>query len=267
MKSFFSSFFFSLLFGVLATAAPSNIEALALLRGPHYFFAGPEVYHLWRERAGGTWQEGTLSGVHAGYDRIRGMSIYWGVDGYWARGELNGSSARGLPFASQMTDSDIQGRLGYTLYFRSIGPITLSLFIGGGYFCERNSFHPPSPMEVEFRTSFAYTAFGGYLRLYLAPNTQLGIDFRAEFPVEGHCTISEGVGENKEIKLLFNSQTQYALEAPLIYFFGWKKITWGVGLVPFYRYRHYGGREGFPFDFFDTRISVAGGRLQLMGRF
>ena len=61
-----------------------------------------------------------------------------------------------------------------------------------------------------------------------------------------------------------NIRIQYRIELPIVYTPTFLCSMFKVGVMPFFESRLYGGRENYPFDFFETRFRIYGVNLQLI---
>lgn len=239
--------------------ASFQLDALRVC-GPHALTIGPEVYYVVRTRAGGARQDGTMYGLSAKYERLRGCSLYWAVqyDGGW--GELYGSDANGNDVKSYFSEQQIEGRLGYNYQWKfSCKPYILP-FIGYGYHTQTNDFIQPSPLEVQFKDYFPYSAVGIQVGINLTSRMTLGLLFKADWMLEGNSKI-EGIEEFGTVKLNMEEEWQYTFEAPLTYRSQLRCRTFYFMFTPFVRFRHFGGLPGFPLDFLDTHYRNYGAKL------
>jgi hypothetical protein len=225
-----------------------------------YVTLGPEFYHVKRLKKGGTKQRGTLYGVYASYDRIKRCRLYWGLEASYATGRLKGTSGRGSPLVSNLTDIEFEGRLGYTLQRKYAPILTFVPFIGGGYFRQTNKFRAPSPLTIHYRDSFSYTMAGFFFDASVMPCLHVGTLFKAKFMNEGKSRITHDIDFGNSMMQMSN-RIQYSVELPLTYQVLVCEQTFNASLVPFYEYRHYGSHENFPFDFMDTKYFNIGAKL------
>lgn len=232
----------------------------------HLFYVGPEAYYMRRVKEGGTKQHGVLGGVRAGYDRIKRYGLYWGIEGYYATGTLRGKSATNAKLVSRVQDSEIEGRIGYTFNRKTGFSAFFTPFGGYGYFCQRNNFRHPSPIHLHFRDHFQYAVAGFLSSLFINPCLSVGANFKVKFMIDGKSQIgNDPKFENST--LLMNNKEQYSLDLPINYAVCFQEHIFDLSFVPFFQYRHYGGRENYPFDFIDTKFWVYGGRLLLYSSF
>ncbi len=223
----------------------------------HQINIGPEISHLKRIRKGGTQQTGTLYGIRGIYDHIGRYLIYWGVEGVYTKGTLRGKSGSGSRIKSHFTEKNIEGRLGYTFQSKDRRLMSITPFIGIGYFNELNHYVSPSPVKVHFDNRFSYGAAGFLLRGCFTPCFRFGINATARWSFDGKVKVSNDPEfESTTIKYMQKMQGRASL--PLWYTFVCNRFCMELGISPFYEYRHYGRKAGVPFDFIDTRIKSWG---------
>lgn len=232
---------------------------------PHRLFIGPEIYHIHRTRGGGTKQNGWIYGVRLGYERVKRYKLYWGADFLYGEGNLHGKSKIAGKLRSTFRDENIEARLGYTLQEKCGNHLSLTPFVGYGYFRETNRFHRLRPMKVRFRTTFDYFACGFLSNVAICPRLNAGINFKARLPIDGRCKISDDPDEDNS-KQLFKERWQFRIEVPISYRLCLCSERVEFDLVPFYEYRCYGKRENFPFNFLETKLKIYGINLQFSYR-
>lgn len=244
---------------------PFFIEAQCM---HHRAVLGPEVYHMTRIRDGSTRQKGTLYGISLLYERIRHCGIYWGVEGNYARGDLRGHSAGGSSLKSHKRDADIEGMLGlnYQLSFWEDRCLSITPIFGAGYFNGKNVFVAPSPLELTYTTKFSYYLYGGIITFHWDENISAGVRFKIKTMIEGKCYVSDDP-EVEDFSMVIENERQYDVEIPLQLTHRWQGIHCHWLVAPFYRYRHYGDRENFPYDFYDTKFIMYGAKALLEVRF
>jgi hypothetical protein len=224
------------------------------------FSIGPEGYHVKRNREGGTWQNGWLGGLRGNYDHIKRCRLYWGIEGSYASGTLDGRTGSGIKIRSTFTDELIEGRLGYTFQSKGFPYIRISPYGGYGYFRETNKFKNPSPLHVKFTTQFNYIAFGFLSQATLSPSFAAGFNLKMKYPWHPKCLTSNDPDFSKHTQLI-QENVIWRVELPLTY----RNCTRFQYLIsPFYENRTYGGRENYPFDFFRTRYEIYGVIFQLI---
>ncbi len=234
-------------------------ECCSLNLKGHRLLIGPEVYHVHRNREGGSKQNGWLVGGRFVYDHLRRHSFYWAVEGAIARGELHGKSKFSKQ-ESHMRDRSIEGRLGYTVRFKQICKLWLTPFVGGGYLIEDNDFQHPSPLHLHFKTSYSYATAGFLSRVSICDNWHVGLTVKLRYLFDPTCKITHDP-DFRSVKLkIANENLQYRLELPVTYNYcdGISFVT-----IPFYESRTYGRQVGYPFDYLQTRIYDYGVTLQV----
>ena len=236
------------------------------LKGAYRIMLGPEVYHTKRTRKGGTHQEGYLYGGHASFERIRRRSIYWGVEGYYANGWANGKTASGSRLKSDVYEYDIEGRIGYTFMKKSCFKLLFVPYGGYGRFVGINKFKSPSPVLFKFRNTLEYVSAGFLSSLTCSPLISVGLNVKVKWVTEGKNRVTDDPDFN-DVTQLMKNKAQYEVDVPLRIFYFSRIACFKTTIVPFYRYRHYGGRENFPFDLFDTKFRIYGLRLMLSLQF
>jgi hypothetical protein len=238
---------------------------------PHYDTCGqiqgigPEYYHVKRTRKGGTTQSGDLWGARYNYDHIKRYKIYWGMQAFYGTGTLEGKTASDDKIRSTLTDKQIEGYLGYTFASKEFPYFCFTPFAGGGYFQETNHFKNPSPLHLKFKTYFPYGAFGFLSSLFVHPDFSVGLNLRVRALWNTKCKVTNDP-EFNELNLLVGDRFHYRVELPIVY----KGPLWcnfNLGIMPFWEYRAYGGRENYPFDFFETKFRIYGVNLQLIYEF
>lgn len=262
MKSLNSTFSF-VFTAMIAAMLSQPLEASLpfFLKGPHRVAVGAEVYHSRRLKDGGSEQTGTPVGWYASYNRIRRNALYWGVDGRMAWGGMYGHSGSGRPLVSDLMDSEVEGRFGYTFQRTKGTRDALSLFIGYGYFNGTNKFRNPSPLPLHYRDYFTYYVVGFLASATFTPHFRLGANFKIQFMNDGKSEVTNDPYA-PDVTLKMENKPQYQAEIPLTYITRDRYTHFEISLVPFLRYRHYGGRENYPYDFIETKFQMFGGRLE-----
>lgn len=252
---------------------------------------GPEVFHAKRIRKGGSEQSGYLYGGYGSYERIRRNAIYWGVDGYYAQGTLNGHNGEDK-LKSRIKEYEIEARLGYTWNPKCLcRKLWLTPLVSWGYFEEKNQFINPSPVEVDFKTRFHFAGIGFLSRYCVTERWSVGVNFFAKHMFGARCLVTDHSGfggpvgddddDDEEFDelledledgdtedLVVEDKFLYQLELPITY-----KLCCGryppleLSVVPFFRYRHYGGHQNYPHDFIDTRFRIFGTRFLISASF
>lgn len=233
---------------------------------PHQFSVEPMAYHVKREKLGGAWQKGILYGIEGRYERLCNWGIYLAIDGYYAQGKIKGKSGGGSSLVSDLSDSEVQGKIGYTLAFgKGCWCPSITPFIGYGYFSSRNNFRDPSPLPIHFHNTFDFGSAGVMVTVPIKSCLSLGVTFTAKWMIEGKSkTTNDPFFE--DATLMMESKTQYEVDIPLYYTHeSYPCLQWGVAFI--YIQRNYGGRENFPFDFITTKYNNYGGKLSLIWSF
>lgn len=247
---------------ILITALTTTIEANWQFQA----YAGEESYYLWRLRNGGTKQEGRIDGVRVGIDRLKPYGLYIGADYLYACGSLRGKTALGNPLSSELTDQIFEVRIGYTLQENISRRTFITPFLGWGYFEEINGFHPPSLLPCKFTDSFNFVAVGFLSGVNFTPLLSMGINFKVRFMQDAKSEVTEDPLFD-DVTLAMENETCYRLEVPITFTPCDSFLGLGGQIAPFYEFRHFGGREGYPFNFKDTKFHLLGLRLSLVYRF
>lgn len=254
------SLFYLLVFG--CTLAIEPLEALWSI-GQHTASLGPQIYQLRRVREGGSKQKGILYGLRGCIERTEPNAFYWGAEVDWAKGELKGTTASGNPLRSNMTETWVEGRAGWTFEGEWLSYFSITPFIGVGYYEAVNHFRPPTVTSVRFTDSFGFYSYGFQSKFWTNDMFSIGFNLKAQNMYEGKDVVSNDP-DNPSIAMRIEDQRHWVVEFPLNCYpdpdvFG-QAVE--VSLTPFYQYRHFGGREGI-FDFIDTKFYVLGARLTL----
>lgn len=226
------------------------------------FSIGPEIYHFKRTRIGGTWQNGFISGGRATFERKCPWSWYLGADALIAQGSLRGKNSANLNLRSTLTDKIYEGRLGFMFQMPGKRCRFFLPFVGYGSFHETNDFKSPSPLPFTFIDTFQYVPVGFLSGFNITPLLSIGINFKAEFMLNAHSQVTDDPLFD-EISLKIKDEINTRLELPLTWTFYRGCLSSFFRFAPFYEYRHFGGQEGFPFDFIDTEFHLIGGSFQL----
>lgn len=229
----------------------------------HQFYVGPEIYHVHRNREGGTKQNGTVYGVRTGYDRIKRCRLYWGFDALYGQGTLDGKSGAGNKIKSTFTDIFAEGRFGYTFQQKHGYRLSLTPFGGVGYMSERNNFKHPSPIPVHFDIKSWYGVAGFLSQATVTDRCDIGLNFKARFLYDPKCKVSHDP-ESENSTQLINEKIHYRVELPLSYRYWECSDSLLISLVPFYEFRQYGKRVNYPFDFLETRLNIYGATLKFI---
>jgi hypothetical protein len=216
----------------------------------HTLSIGPETYYLQRTRASGTKQNGFLYGGQFAYNYIKNWMPYFGADTYAATGVLHGHNASGRATKSDLTDWQIEARIGYTLP-------CITIFGGYGYLLEQLNFVPPSATTFHYRDCIQYVTTGFLSRVNWTKHFSTGFNAKIKMMLEGKCHVSNDPA-NTPITLLMENELQYRLDLLFNYI---PACPWELSCAPFYEFRHYGGHESFPYDFIDTVYHIYGVQL------
>jgi len=227
---------------------------------------GPEFYHVHRTREGGTIQDGWICAGRASYDRIKSFGFYWGANALYGIGPLTGHTGKGAEIKSTFKDYQIEARLGYTFQTEAWIQPYLTPYVGIGYRKEYNNFHAPSPLILNFETRYPYAALGFLSGVNITPQISVGLNFKGEVMYEAKCAVT-GDPEMDDFVLQVEDDWNYRVELPVIYRFCPCVGGFEAQVTPFYEFRHYGGRENYPFDFIDTKLMIWGFNLLLSYRF
>ncbi|NGX42953.1 MAG: hypothetical protein K940chlam7_01242 [Chlamydiae bacterium] len=244
----------------ILTSTELNALCPNYAKSRHSLYIGPEVYYLKRKKEGGSEQSGWLFGGSALYERRRATGFYWALDGYAAHGQIAGKTPSGKRLKSDLTDVQIDGRLGYSFCFHKCNKLTFIPYGGYGYLYSKNDFKKPSPIPCEFHNRIHYALAGFITSIRLTPCFDAEVNFTAKFMVEGKSKV-KGDPQYDDVTTAMGNKNQYEVEIPLQY----KTCLWGRNIiarfVPFYRFRHYGGSFNYPFDFIDTKFHTYGATL------
>lgn len=228
-------------------------------------FVGPEIYYMKRDREGGSKQGGVLYGVRAGCEHLKRNHLYWGVDGLWAQGTLNGHVCE-EPLKSTWTDANLEARIGYNFQSKCWRCLSFVPYLGIGNFWEKNHYQHPTVIPLHFKNTFLYVPLGFLSQAFLTPNWSIGLNFKVRLIVEGFQRVSHDPHFEKAT-LHYNAEPQYRVELPLLYFFCWRTLSLAASLEPFFESRFYGHRANYPFDFFDTHLKLYGATVKLFALF
>lgn len=225
-------------------------------------YVGPEIYYAARTKEGGAKQSGTLYGVRLGGDYIRRNKIYLGLDMLWAQGCLRGK-AQDSDIKSILTDTNTEGRVGFTLQTKNYRCVSFTPYTGFGYFWENNCFEDPTPLPIHFKNQFAYIPFGFLSQFFINSNLSLGLNFKVRYLVNGKVKASNDPDHDDSTQN-YDEKLQYRVELPADYFFCFQRHSLALSVVPFYEYRPYGHRANFPFDFLETKFNLYGATLKFL---
>jgi hypothetical protein len=234
--------------------SPLSWDLSPLLHG-HEFSYGSIIYHNERHRAGGSWQDSNLRGVRFSYQRHQKWSLYWGVEGYYAKGKAEGKTATGGRLNSTLIDSEVEGRFGYTLHLHCRACISVTPYVGFGVYDGYNNFHPLNRTAITFHNHFSFSSAGGLLELYISPCLKVGCSYTSRWMFNGTNTIQDDPTRDN-IELMMNNARHEYYQFPITFRRQCSKSAYV--LTPFYQKRHYGGRENFPFNYIDTKFDIYG---------
>jgi len=224
--------------------------------------AGTEIYRFVRNREGGTFQDGPLKGVRIGFDRIKRYGIYLGADYFYGEGDINGKTATGRQLCSNLRDNIVEIRLGFTFQQDTKQTPFFTPFAGWGYFHEVNEFFPPSPLPCTFTDTFHYVVAGFLSGINFTPLISMGVNFKLKFMQDAKSVVSDDPVYDT-VTLMIKDEILARLDLPF-YYHPKILLRLGIELAPFFEYRHFGGREGFPFNFKDTKFYLYGARIALV---
>lgn len=261
---FFSNF---LVFTLFVFSIPSFASALVVFnpfpKGSQHLYAGPEFYHLRRSKEGGSKQKGWLYGFRGTYERLRCEGgLYYAIDGGVAKGDLNGHTGSGKKLNSTIRDWQIEGRVGYAFSLARLPRVQYVPYAGYGYFHSKNSFKRPA-IPFTYREHFDYGALGIYVWWKSSLCLKAGIHFKAAWMNDAKCKVSHDP-EHHHLTLYIGNKKQYEVELPVVYRTCVKGKEINILAAPFFRFRHLGFQENYPFDHFDTRFHLYGIKAQLV---
>ncbi|MCB1181279.1 MAG: hypothetical protein KDK55_04580 [Chlamydiia bacterium] len=233
---------------------------------PYVFKIGPEIYYLNRNRASGTTQEGRVDGIRASLERIKACGFYVGGDVLYGEGCISGHNRRKHSLVSNLADFIAEGRIGMTLMIPFARYQYIIPYCGYGYFMEKNRFVNPSPLCYQTKDTFKFIAAGFLSGLNFTSQFSMGINVKARFMIDGRSKVTDDP-DLDDLSLLMNDTSHYRIEVPFAYTFCDRLWNFDLEVAPFYEYRHFGGREGFPFNFIDTKFNLFGARFAIGLRF
>lgn len=218
---------------------------------------GPEIYRIKRMRAGGAAQLGRMDGARVELQRNSEHCFHLGAEALYATGTLVGQTGGGNPLRSELTDAIFEGRIGYIIKQCTPKFSSWTPFIGYGYFYQENDFRPPTAIPWTFTNTFQYFSFGFLSRSNISPLLSVNFNFKIKYMLNGRSKITDDPGM-PDITLTMNNKTQYRVELPLAYNLSNCNGHFYTTVSPFYEYRHFGGRDGVPFNFTDTKFQLLG---------
>jgi hypothetical protein len=157
-------------------------------------------------------------------------------------------------------------RIGYTLQQNDCRKSFITPFTGWGHFHEVNTFYLPSPLLCKYTDTFDYVVVGFLSGVNIASLLSIGVNFKLRFMQNGTSEVSQDPIYDL-VTLQMQEQIHARLEVPLLLSRPCARATFGFLCSPFYEYRHFGGREGFPFNFKDTKFYLYGARFALTYQF
>lgn len=238
-----------------------NLIAGDLSLRRHQFSIGPEIYHLERERKGGTRQSGTLYGINMGYDRLKRYGWYWGIEASYAKGTLKGHTGTDAKISSKFTDQWLEARFGYTFQQKDCLELAFTPFAGIGYAQENNNFKHPSPLPIHFRTRFGFATWGFLSWAHVLEKWEVGLNFHMRIPYDPECRASHDPSHDPVTQKI-GERLQYRVELPITYR-AFCNERFVLTLDPFYEYRLYGTHVNYPFDYFKTNLRLWGAILKI----
>lgn len=223
---------------------------------------GPEIFFYHRGRASGTFQQGRMDGIRVRAERFCPCGLYVGADYFRAYGEIYGENSRKLTIFSKIHDEIYEGRVGFC--FQPLHPgIWFVPFVGMGHFAEINDAFPPTPLCLCTIDQFSYFLAGFHSWIYSAHCFSIGFRFESMWMQNAKSKITEDPWY-EDVTLSIQNVPYVRLELPLRYqpakchsYFTWQ-------LTPFYEYRHFGEKEGYPFDYIDTKFHLIGGNVSII---
>jgi len=239
---------------------PWTVCGLNFLTRPYEILVGPEVYHLERRVTEGGHQKGLLGGGRARIERIHPCSLYIGLEGWSAAGQLKGDDSTHAPMDSTITDAQVEGRLGYTTFTRYCPSILFTVFFGYGKFFSWNRFSKDFRLPVTFKNEFEFFSAGIKTRAYIQEGISIGCDLKLKSMFEGIRWITDDPNQD-DVSIRMGDELQYSFDFPFQAVFcvcGRRAIA---NITPFYRFRHYGYQAHATFDFFDTQFHIFGCRF------
>lgn len=225
------------------------------------FSVGIETSHMKRMRNGGAQQNGRMNGVHLSYEHLE--QLYLGANYFNGRSKLKGHSGRQRAIASILTDEIYEGRIGYSFISDSH---LFALFTGYGYFYEVNDFNAPTPIQTKCIESYKYIPLGFLSGVYFSSLVSMGVNFKVMFMQNAESKITNDPFR-EDISLTMNEEINIRVEVPMKYSPQTTHLNLNFSLIPFYEFRHYGGREGDPFNYIDTKFTLLGARVALVAGF
>lgn len=247
---------------LLSTLSQLDAFCLAHSLGPHTFYVGPEFAHYQRKREGGSKQSGHLVGGHFRYDRISPCSFYWALDAHYDTGWASGKTASGSKIKSTLNEYEFEGRLGYSFFKPTISNLLIIPYATYSYFYGLNEFHKPSPVRCKLHDHLNLAGGGLWVSFCLTDCCRVGIDFTGKYIVSGKNRITDDP-DYDDVKLAIESKWQYEIEVPIEFSIPCCDRCLEFRFVPFYSFRHLGGKPNYPFDYIETKYKIYGAQFML----
>ncbi|MCB1119596.1 MAG: autotransporter outer membrane beta-barrel domain-containing protein [Chlamydiia bacterium] len=239
--------FRSIIFSILLV--PLSLSAIVVT-------GGPTVYWLKRHRQGGAVQDGVMLGGRLAVERDIANGWFWGLDGAVAYGRLHGETGDDQRLKSRFLETKFEGNFGYAISDLFVSRWRLTPFAGYTYYHNNNRFISPSPLQVRFEDDVHMAHLGLTIDRLCFDPFEFGLRFRFKWMLEGESHVKDDP-VHSEVTLKMDEKYQFALELPIAI------PACHLVIVPFYTYRHFGGRENFPFDFLDTKYHSVGAHIHI----
>ncbi|MEX1012554.1 MAG: hypothetical protein WDZ27_02560 [Waddliaceae bacterium] len=245
-----------LLIALLAPFSLFSFDLCSLFQG-HRLGVGPEFFYTSRRITEGSKQDGWLYGVHGHYIRQVPWGIMWGVEGYYAYGNIEGNDTTGTKRASWKSDAEVEGYLGFTFYqpICTYG-VSFTPFAGYGNFWGENIIK--EPVHCKTNTRFHYYLAAAELKLAIHNDLDVAVCFKTKFVEEAERFLIRG-GEVRRKRI--GDKVNYEVDFPLTFSRCVNNKQYSIELVPFYRFRDYGAWENSPHDFKEEQYRIWGGRV------
>lgn len=241
-------------------SSPAMMQGLNLLSRPYEILAGPEVYHIRRRVTEGGDQQGLLGGGRLRIERIHPRSLYLGLEGYGAAGQLLGNDTTLSPMNSWLSEGQAEGRAGYTANTSYCPRLLLTPYLGYGSFYSTNKFSKDYPIPITFKNQFQFISAGVRTRFRIEEGLSAGFDFKVKTTFEGVRRIT-GDPDKDDVSIRMGDELQYSFDFPLQFAFCFEGWTLLANVTPFYRIRCYGYEAQEPFDFYETQFHIVGCRF------
>lgn len=264
-KFFFSALLLcALFFSKKLEAYSFNTERFIRLSKPISFSVGPRVYWKKRHVYNGACTKGFLEGFDIKFDRTKRGSIYWASLFDYAWGKATGVTGGGAFSKAVLADYSLEGRLGYSIQPMLRDTLFFTPYVGLGYYQSKYRFVEPSVPVLDYYYKNPYLSTGFLFSRFLKPWVSLGLNFCIQFAFDGKRGLK--IAGNYS-KTPVDNEMQYIAELPFTYQVSKKEKGFGIQLVPFFEYRHYGGRISGIATFMDTRFIIAGINARMTYRF